>query len=54
MSEKHQFMLEQWRVYINKRIQSGMKVAEWCRQKRLRKDKYYYWLRELLPLITQQ
>lgn len=32
-----------WERLINERIQSGMKVEDWCKKNNITKHKYYYW-----------
>jgi hypothetical protein len=32
-----------WKELINERIQSGMKVEDWCKKNNISKHKYYYW-----------
>ena len=47
MTEKHRFLLEEWKINISERMQSGRSITEWCRENNVSKYKYYYWLREL-------
>lgn len=47
MSEKHRYNLERWSLIIDKRIQSGQTVTEWCKENQVSKNAYYYWLRNL-------
>ena len=42
-----EYRLAQWAQLIQERIASGLKVAEFCEMKGLKRDQYYYWLRIL-------
>ena len=44
---KREYRLAQWAQIIQERIASGLKVAEFCEMKGLKRDQYYYWLRIL-------
>ena len=47
MSKKHEFQLQRWKLLIEDRIKSGMKVRDWCEANGVTKDAYYYWLAKL-------
>ena len=47
MSNKHEFQLQRWKLLIEDRIKSGMKVRDWCDANGVTKDAYYYWLAKL-------
>lgn len=47
MSKKHEFQLQRWKLLIEDRIKSGMKVRDWCDANGVTKDAYYYWLAKL-------
>lgn len=47
MSKKHDFQLQRWKLLIQDRIKSGMKVRDWCDANGVTKDAYYYWLAKL-------
>lgn len=43
----NEFRLEQWRVIIQDRINSGLLVDDYCEQHNLSRNSYYYWLRKI-------
>lgn len=47
MTEKHSYLLNKWKLLIEDRLSSGMKVEEWCEANGHTRNEYYYWLREL-------
>lgn len=47
MSKKHEFQLQRWKLLIEDRIKSGMKVRDWCEANGVTKDAYYYWRAKL-------
>ncbi len=47
MSKKHEFQLQRWKLLIEERIKSGMKVRDWCEANGVTKNAYYYWLEKL-------
>lgn len=47
MSKKHEFQLQRWKLLIEDRVKSGMKVRDWCEANGVTKDAYYYWLAKL-------
>ena len=44
MTEKHIFELNKWKLLIEDRVNSGMKVTDWCAANGYTKHAYYYWL----------
>lgn len=42
-----QIRLQQWTRIIQDRINSGLKVDEYCEQHQLSRNAYYYWLRKV-------
>lgn len=42
-----QIRLQQWTGIIQDRINSGLKVDEYCEQHQLSRNAYYYWLRKV-------
>ena len=42
-----QYRLEQWTAIIRSRVESGMKVKDFCIQHDLSENAYYYWLRKI-------
>lgn len=47
MSEKHDYLLNKWKLLIEDRVNSGMNVIEWCNANGYTKHNYYYWLAQL-------
>ena len=43
-TEKHKVQLQRWKVLIQDRMNSKLKILEWCEQNNVSKDAYYYWL----------
>lgn len=44
MTEKHIYELNKWKLLIEDRVNSGMKVTDWCAANGYSKHAYYYWL----------
>lgn len=44
-TEKHEVQLQRWKVLIQDRMNSNLKILDWCKQNNVSKDAYYYWLR---------
>ncbi len=42
-----QIRLQQWSEIIQDRINSGMKVDDYCKEHQISKDAYFYWLRKV-------
>jgi transposase-like protein len=42
-----QYRLEQWADIIRSRVESGMRVKDFCTQHDLSENAYYYWLRKV-------
>lgn len=42
---KHEVIAERWAVLIKERIDSGMTIKEWCRERNIKESQYYYWLK---------
>ena len=42
-----QFRLEQWAAIIRSRVESGMRVKDFCSQHEISENAYYYWLRKV-------
>lgn len=42
-----QFRINQWMAIIQDRIDSGMKVDDYCNEHHLSKNAYYYWLKKI-------
>lgn len=42
-----QYRLEQWAAIIRSRIESGMRVKDFCTQHEISENAYYYWLRKI-------
>lgn len=42
-----QFRISQWSGIIQDRINSGMKVDDYCEEHQISKNAYYYWLRKV-------
>ena len=42
-----QYRLEQWAAIIRSRIESGMRVKDFCTQHEISENAYYYWLRKV-------
>lgn len=43
----NQYRLEHWAAIIQKCINSGKMVNDWCVENNISRDKYYYWLRKV-------
>lgn len=43
----HQYKLQQWTALIQECRSSGMKVKDWCKERDINKDTYYYWFSEV-------
>jgi len=46
-TNKHKVQLKRWKVLIKERMDSGLKISEWCNQNNLSKHAYYYWLEQI-------
>lgn len=46
-TEKHRVQLQRWKVLIQDRMNSKLKIVEWCEQNNVSKDAYYYWLKQI-------
>ena len=46
-TEKHQVQLQRWKALIQDRMNSNLKIMEWCEQNNVSKDAYYYWLKQI-------
>lgn len=46
-TEKHKVQLLRWKALIQDRMNSKLKILEWCKQNNVTKDAYYYWLKQL-------
>lgn len=46
-TEKHKVQLQRWKVLIQDRMNSKLKIMEWCEQNNVSKDAYYYWLKQI-------
>lgn len=46
-TEKHKVQLQRWKVLIQDRLNSNLKILEWCKQNNVSKDAYYYWLKQI-------
>ncbi len=46
-TEKHKVQLQRWKVLIQDRMNSKLKILEWCEQNNVSKDAYYYWLKQI-------
>jgi len=44
---------QQWAAIINDRLQSGLKVAEYCELHHLSKTQHYYWLRKIREQVIE-
>lgn len=44
---KHEVIAERWAVLIKERMDSGMTIKEWCRERNIKESQYYYWLKTL-------
>ena len=42
-----QYRLDQWAAIIRSRIESGMRVKDFCSQHEISENAYYYWLRKI-------
>ena len=42
-----QYRLNQWAAIIQSRVESGMRVRDFCDQHGLSENAYYYWLRKV-------
>ena len=42
-----EYRLAQWAQIMQERVESGLKVYEFCESRGIGKDAYYYWLRKL-------
>lgn len=46
-TEKHKVQLQRWKILIQDRMDSKLKILEWCKQNNVTKDAYYYWLNQV-------
>lgn len=46
-TEKHIVQLQRWKTLIQDRMNSNLKIMEWCEINNVSKDAYYYWLRQI-------
>jgi hypothetical protein len=46
-TEKHKVQLQRWKSLIQDRMNSNLKILEWCKQNNVSKDAYYYWLKQV-------
>ena len=44
---KHDVSAERWAMLVKERMESGMTVREWCRERNIKESQYYYWLKIL-------
>ena len=44
MTEKHIYELNKWKLLIEDRVNSGMKISDWCAANGYTRQAYYYWL----------
>lgn len=44
---KHEVNAQRWDALIKERMDSGMTIKEWCRERNIRESQYYYWLKAL-------
>ncbi len=42
---KRDIQIANWKNLIQARIDSGMTIAQWCRENKLSENSYYYWLK---------
>jgi len=47
VTEKHKVQLMRWKALIQDRMNSKLKILEWCEQNNVSKDAYYYWLKQI-------
>ena len=53
-TEKHIVQLHRWKVLIQDRMNSNIKISEFCKQNNVSKDAYYYWLRQIQKEIVAE
>ncbi len=46
-TEKRKVQLMRWKALIQDRMNSNLKILEWCKQNNVGKDAYYYWLKQI-------
>ncbi|OGO80802.1 MAG: hypothetical protein A2Y21_08610 [Clostridiales bacterium GWC2_40_7] len=46
-TEKHKVQLLRWKALIQDRMNSNLKIMEWCEKNNVSKDAYYYWLKQI-------
>ena len=46
-TEKHQVQLQRWKLLIQDRMNSNLKILDWCKQNNVSKDAYYYWMKQI-------
>ena len=44
MTEKHNYLLNKWKLLIEDRLNSGLTIDAWCKANGYTKHAYYYWL----------
>ncbi len=44
-SLKRDVQIANWKSLIQARMDSGMTIAQWCRENKLSENSYYYWLK---------
>ena len=44
---KHEVIAERWAVLIKERMDSGMTIKQWCKERNIKESQYYYWLKIL-------
>ncbi len=43
----HKALKERWAALIKEREESGLTIKEWCKERKVKESKYYYWLKTL-------
>lgn len=46
-TEKYKIQLQRWKELMQDRMNSKLNVVEWCKQNKVGKDAYYYWLKQI-------
>lgn len=44
---KHEVTAQRWAALIKERMDSGMTIKEWTRERNIKESQYYYWLKTL-------
>lgn len=47
MTKKQEFQFQRWKLLIDEKQKSGMKIKDFCEVNGVTKDAYYYWLHKL-------